>query len=743
MATANERLFHADNTHQIGVIRVSRVKEREIERHFTEAQRDIIADVFENDYLFTGTRTGVKKRALERIIARNQSKYIRSIANFKEDLIESLTEFGEEEVEYNEENYKEFVNIEPVGGFKTPTANDILVSSLIGVAFTRNLLSEEEVKTLPQYRRLNTVQKRQLVGTLFTTQSWFQNLEARTRSRISETIIHGYENGLGPSATARNLRRRVGGVTRRSAEGIVRTAYTHVANVARIQFYDSIGQRVRKRYNAVLDERTTDICGNLDGLEWWSDDPALREPPQHFRAFVPTKGLTFKTSLPIHIYERPYKGHVFRIRTKRHNLTITPNHPVFLANGDLVKAESLKIGDKLLTDRGILAFKPEKKDKRELFSNVLRSFGKPVGVKVPITDTDFHGDLGTGKEKVTNIFTDRKLLNKINTFFREQSFNSFFNIRNLAELRFCPHFLFLKAHIPSSDSLISFFSNILPVKVFGGLPRFSHNRDFTTKKTRQDVSFYSECILKFFERASHLIQCYNFFKVYIKKLSIFSALFHVRPLLNSHFFKNLINFGYTHVEPIRKIPSIVSFFMKSDHIIDVERIHYEGTVYDVETLCNTYSLNGIMNHNCRSTTITILQGDEILGDRTYVARVRGETLNFNKMARERYERGNKKWSDLGKRDRNRLIGEARKRWSREHIGTVPADVNYVQWFNMQSDAFKRGVLGRTRFELYQKGGLKYEDFSDSQIGRRFNLNELRQMNRSAFVRSGLIPDSES
>ena len=429
MATANERLFHADNTHQIGVIRVSRVKEREIERHFTEAQRDIIADVFENDYLFTGTRTGVKKRALERIIARNQSKYIRSIANFKEDLIESLTEFGEEEVEYNEENYKEFVNIEPVGGFKTPTANDILVSSLIGVAFTRNLLSEEEVKTLPQYRRLNTVQKRQLVGTLFTTQSWFQNLEARTRSRISETIIQGYENGLGPSATARNLRRRVGGVTRRSAEGIVRTAYTHVANVARIQFYDSIGQRVRKRYNAVLDERTTDICGNLDGLEWWSDDPALREPPQHFR--------------------------------------------------------------------------------------------------------------------------------------------------------------------------------------------------------------------------------------------------------------------------------------------------------------------------CRSTTITILQGDEILGDRTYVARVRGETLNFNKMARERYERGNKKWSDLGKRDRNRLIGEARKRWSREHIGTVPSDVNYVQWFNMQSDAFKRGVLGRTRFELYQKGGLKYEDFSDSQIGRRFNLNELRQMNRSAFVRSGLIPESES
>ena len=429
MATANERLFHANNTHQIGIIRVSRVKEREIERHFTEAQRAIIADVFENDHIFTGTRTGVKKRALERIIARNQSKYTRSIANFRRDLIESLQEFGEEEVEYNEEIYKEIVNIEPVGGFKPPTANDILASALAGTIFTRNLISEEEVKALPQYRRLNTVQKRQLVGGLFTTQSWFQNLEARTRSNIANTIIQGYEDSLGPSAVARNLRRGVAGTTRRGAEGIVRTAYTHVANVARLEFYNSLGQRIRLRYNAVLDERTSDICSNLDGLEWWNDDPELREPPQHFR--------------------------------------------------------------------------------------------------------------------------------------------------------------------------------------------------------------------------------------------------------------------------------------------------------------------------CRSDLIPVLQGDEVLGDRTYVARVRGESLNFNQMARERYERGNKSWSDLGKRDRNRLIGEARKRWSRENIGTVPAGTNYRQWFNMQSDAFKRGVLGKTRFELYQKGGLKYEDFSDSQIGRRFNLNELRQMNRSAFVRSGLIPESES
>lgn len=71
-------------------------------------------------------------------------------------------------------------------------------------------------------------------------------------------------------------------------------------------------------------------------------------------------------------------------------------------------------------------------------------------------------------------------------------------------------------------------------------------------------------------------------------------------------------------------------------------------------------------------------------------------------------------------------------------GTKPvrSNTSYQEWLERQSVACQREVLGPSRYELFKKGDLPLERFTDSN-GRTLNLEQLRQRHPEAFDKAGL------
>jgi len=80
--------------------------------------------------------------------------------------------------------------------------------------------------------------------------------------------------------------RYTGGVLQtstRQAEALVRTAVNQVVTKAHFETYAANSDITSQyEYVATLDSRTTFICMSLDGRTWAYDDPAGKQPPQHW-----------------------------------------------------------------------------------------------------------------------------------------------------------------------------------------------------------------------------------------------------------------------------------------------------------------------------------------------------------------------------------------------------------------------------------------------------------------------------
>lgn len=64
-------------------------------------------------------------------------------------------------------------------------------------------------------------------------------------------------------------------------------------------------------------------------------------------------------------------------------------------------------------------------------------------------------------------------------------------------------------------------------------------------------------------------------------------------------------------------------------------------------------------------------------------------------------------------------------------GQVPAETNYAKWFETQSAAFKREVLGDTKYKLYRDGDFEITDFID-RSGQFYTIPELRRREPEFF-----------
>ena len=73
---------------------------------------------------------------------------------------------------------------------------------------------------------------------------------------------------------------------------------------------------------------------------------------------------------------------------------------------------------------------------------------------------------------------------------------------------------------------------------------------------------------------------------------------------------------------------------------------------------------------------------------------------------------------------------------RELVGQVPAKTTYNDWLKTQPVEFQVDTLGKTRADLFRKGGLTLDKFIDVD-GTTLTLKEVAQRDAAAFERAGL------
>jgi SPP1 gp7 family putative phage head morphogenesis protein len=201
---------------------------------------------------------------------------------------------------------------------------------------------------------------------------------------------------------------------------VVRTSINQVANSASQQVYESNQDITKKyRYVATLDSRTSAICRALDGKEFeYGKGP---EPPQHFNCLPGDAQVTTSGRIAA-VYRRLYKGQLYVIKTADgHVLRVTPNHPVLTADG-WKPANLVHVGDKVFASSVVPSKAITNNQKHHAVAtaeDVFRAFRESpavLSVEVPTTAPDFHGDasVANGAEHVAVVLADRELLFAVN-----------------------------------------------------------------------------------------------------------------------------------------------------------------------------------------------------------------------------------------------------------------------------------------------------------------------------------------
>ena len=81
---------------------------------------------------------------------------------------------------------------------------------------------------------------------------------------------------------------------------------------------------------------------------------------------------------------------------------------------------------------------------------------------------------------------------------------------------------------------------------------------------------------------------------------------------------------------------------------------------------------------------------------------------------------------------NRSVKNIPKNQRNGKIGQVDANTSFKSWFDDQDDGFKRQWLGKTKYELYEKGEYSLDKFADPLNKRGYTLAELKALDKETF-----------
>ncbi len=531
-----------------------------------------------------------------------------------------------------------------------------------------------------------------------TLNQWFDKWEKDSFQRADAAIQLGIIEG----DTTPQIIRRVqdaNKVSRRSATTLVRTSTNHIASQARELTYEANSDIIKAvRWVSTLDSRTSPICIARDGLTFPIGEGP--RPPAHPNC-LPGDSLVLPSGKITAVSKRWFDGDLIIVHTAEgREFRSTPNHPV-LASSGWIKAGRIKVGQKLFTDQGAKGLSPliNNKDNNIPTSihDVSESFfssSKVSTSEVPLATPDFHGD-GADSE-IAIIGTHNDLPFESHIPFNEKIGNHVLKVRRAGLMGLSSFGFFYQLNHTSGSTLTS---NICPM-----------GHGFSFGLSGLSIPF--------------LVSKRGFFSF----LRILKSNF--RGLLSrshdSSLFEPVIDGTFTDVQNFSDCLSRFTGKVHLDDVVRVEKVHFSGHVYNLQTENQFYSASGLIVHNCRSTTTPITKSWEELG-RTDIKPGRG-----SKDFETAFEKNLKKQGFS-----NEKIATIKRSTRASLDGQVPDVLTYQQWIKRQPAGFQDEVMGKTKGALFRRGDLAADKFVDMRTGRPFTIDELKDKESQAFMKANL------
>lgn len=282
-------------------------------------------------------------------------------------------------------------------------------------------------------------------------------------------------------------------------------------------------------------------------------------PPRHPNCFP--AGTLVNGPAPVGAIARAYSGDIVTIRTAHgHRLTVTPNHPVLTPDG-WQPVGVLRCGDYLIRDvfHERMRSSQNDHDRPARIEEIAQTFAAERFGYIGESAVEFHGDASHGEIYVVR--SDRSLQRHVSTASSDPSREAFGVLCD----RCLPEFVGLSA------------SQLL----------LQANRSPTSGDVRRSSLGGS------------------LFRGHGSPLEPFS--FRSPTLLKPTRVETFDDGPTGYPEALRQSIDRHSFVVQPDKIVDVDCYSFTGHVYNLETIDNWYSANGIIVHNCRCHLVPVLK----------------------------------------------------------------------------------------------------------------------------------------
>lgn len=468
-------------------------------------------------------------------------------------------------------------------------------------------------------------------------------------------LVMGVKSGFVQGLTTRHIIQNVVGaggladVSQRNAATVVRTALNHVSTEAREMVYKKNSDIVKKyEIVATLDSRTSTICRFYDGQEYEVGKGPL--PPFHPNCLLGDTVVSTGSRVS-NVFKRSYKGVVVYVTTKSgRTLSITPNHQVMTDRGWLAAGE-LNLGSKLVCgDSRVVSLHHKEDNVVAQFADVFSAANVTVDSSAvstsPTTTEDFHGDGTDGEVKI--VFVDGLSWGKVKSSLEEQIVNQ---------------------ELPVTTCVDDSFSGFGSAKKLG-VVGLSPSDSFVCRSRER------ESLL----RGSFSHSNKHSFATAADGDAVFAEDTHDWATRNAD---NLSDFDWSEAVGVEFDDVVSLVFGEAD---------FCGHVYNLENEQNWYLANGIIAHNCRTTTAPVLSSE----------------FDFLDVGAKRAARG----ADGGEQ--------------------VNANTTYYEFLKQQPAWFQDKALGPVRGSIFRNAGMTTEEFRKASVdgfGRPLTLKEMAETDK--------------
>ncbi|EBB4839332.1 hypothetical protein EW606_21405 [Salmonella enterica subsp. enterica serovar Typhimurium] len=468
-------------------------------------------------------------------------------------------------------------------------------------------------------------------------------------------LVTGVKMGFVQGKTTRQIVKEVVGtgglvdISQRNAATVVRTALNHVSTQAREVTYKKNDDIIEKyEWVSTLDSRTSTICRSRDGQKYEIGKGPL--PPAHPNCLLGDTVVSTGSRVS-NVFKRSYKGVIVYITTKSgRSLSITPNHQVMTSTG-WVEAGKLNLGSKLVCGNDVAVALHHQENNvvaefADLFSAAKVSVDSSAVTTSPTTPEDFHGDGSDGKVEI--VLVDRLSWNKVKASLGEQIINDKLPMTTGVNVTLpC-----LSA--PQQFGMVGLSS---PYSLMGG-------------STKRAPVFGSA--------VSHT-----------SEHSLASV-----PDVNTARLQNPHNWVAGSADELANFDWANTTGVELDDVVDLVfgEADFCGHVYNLENEQNWYLANGIIAHNCRSTTAPVINSE----------------YDFLDAGAKRAARG------------------------AEGGTQIDASTTYYDFLKQQPAWFQDEALGPVRGKIFRNSGISPEEFrviSVDGFGRPLTLQQMAELDK--------------